>query len=100
MIVYNVTVNIEKNIAEEWLQWMKKIHIPDVLKTGMFFENKIFQVLVEEETGGSTYSIQYSAHSMKDVDTYQEVFAPALQAEHTERYKNKFVAFRTLLEQV
>ena len=39
MIVYNVTVNIDKNIVDDWLTWMKEIHIPEVMKTGFFIKS-------------------------------------------------------------
>jgi hypothetical protein len=35
---------------------------------------------------------------MADLQKYQAHLAPKLQSEHNERYENKFVAFRTLLE--
>jgi hypothetical protein len=31
---------------------------------------------------------------------YQDNHAPALQVEHTEKFKDQFVAFRTILEMV
>ena len=98
MILYNVTVSVDPEIHEEWLAWMKSKHIPDVLATGMFTENRLLRVLGTEEGEGCTYSVQYTAHSMDDYERYKAEFAPALQAEHTERYSNRFVAFRTLLE--
>ena len=97
MIIYNVTVNIENDVREEWLQWMKTVHIPEVMATGLFLENKICRVMVEEEQG-TTYSIQYIAANMESLEIYQKEHAPRLQKEHTERYKDKFVSFRTLLE--
>ena len=39
MIVYNVTVKIEKDIHDDWLAWMKETHIPEVLKTNLFEDN-------------------------------------------------------------
>lgn len=99
MILYNVTVNIDDEVREEWLTWMKQVHVPDVMKTGLFLENKIYKVMVNEEAG-TTYSVQYTLRSMDDLKTYQEKFAPALQKEHASRYANKFVAFRTVLELV
>ena len=99
MILYNVTVNIDNDVREEWLSWMKNVHIPDVLDTGLFVENKIFRVMVNEESG-TTYSIQYTLRCMDDLETYQEKFAPALQKQHAEKFANKFVAFRTILERV
>ena len=65
MILYNVTVNIDQDVSEEWLQWMKNIHIPDVLSTGLFLENKIARIHAEEE-GGVSYSIQYLLENWKD----------------------------------
>jgi len=99
MIIYNVTVNIENDVREEWLNWMKTVHIPDVMATGYFIENRICKVLVDEEQG-TTYSIQYTAASMKELEDYQRLQAPRLQKEHSDRYANKSVAFRTLLEVV
>lgn len=101
MIIYNVTVNIGEDVHEDWLNWMKEVHIPDVMNTGLFKEHKFAKVLSRQpgETG-HTYSIQYTCESMDDLNKYQEEHAPELQKEHTSRYKNKFVAFRTLLETV
>ncbi|HEY6161533.1 MAG TPA: DUF4286 family protein [Bacteroidia bacterium] len=99
MIIYNVTVNIDNDVREEWLRWMKEIHIPAVMATGYFLQNRICKILVDEESGTS-YSIQYTCANMEDLLEYQEKEAPRLQKEHSERYKDKFVAFRTLLEEV
>lgn len=97
MIIYNVTVNVENDVREEWLHWMKDIHIPDVMATGYFLESKICKVLVDEEQG-TTYSIQYTAATMKDLEEYQRLHSGRLQKEHNEKYASKCVAFRTLLE--
>jgi hypothetical protein len=100
MIIYNVTVNIDHSVHDEWLQWMKGTHIPDVMRTGIFTENRMLKVLGDEESGGVTYSIQYTCNTMDDFLKYQNTFASALRAEHNEKYKDKFVSFRTLLEVV
>ena len=100
MIVYNVTVKIDKAVHDEWLQWMKSTHIPEVLATGYFVSNRMCRILGQDDSDGITYAIQYDALSIEDVETYHKEFAPALQKEHTERYKNKVVAFRTLMAQV
>lgn len=98
MYLYNVTVNVDQDIEAEWLQWMKTVHIPEVLKTGYFIENKIFRLLHEPHNDGSTYSVQYFIDSLEDLDKYLNEQAPAIMARHNERYKNKHVAFRTVME--
>ena len=56
------------------------------------------KVLVEEQMGRVTYSIQYTCESQEKLDVYNQDFAPALQAEHNNKFQGKFVAFRTLME--
>ena len=98
MIIYNVTINIEESISKEWMSWMQKIHIPEVMNTGIFVSAKMTRVMVKEQMGGITYSIQYSCKSQSKLDEYQVKFAPKLQQKHTQKFEGKFVAFRTLLE--
>ena len=97
VILYNVTINVDAQVHDEWLAWMKTVHIPDVLATGMFIENRICKIEGESE-GGVSYAIQYVAPDRTHYDRYQAEFAPALQAEHTKRYAGRFAAFRTVLE--
>lgn len=96
MIVYNVTVSVDENKADEWLKWMREKHIPDVMATGHFRDSKICRVQGEEE-GGKTYAITYTAFSEENLDTYQKEHSPRLQAEHNHKFGGNFVAFRTLL---
>ena len=100
MIVYNVTVNVDNSVHVEWLNWMRETHIPDAMRTGIFQENRILKLIGDEDSGGHTYAIQYTCMTMNDYNTYEQKFAPALQKAHADRYKDKFVAFRTLLEVV
>jgi len=101
MIVYSVTVNVDESIHEDWLAWMVNKHIPDVMATGIFTEHRMLKVITRNEgEEGISYNIQYTCPSMADLHSYQVKHAPALQKEHTERYQDKFIAFRTLLETV
>ena len=97
MILYNVTVKIDKDSHDEWLRWMKEVHIPDVLATGCFTENKLCRVMIDEPDG-FTYSIQYFSKDMETIEKYHKQYAAKLQKEHHDRYDGKFVAFRTLME--
>ncbi|MEM7102465.1 MAG: DUF4286 family protein [Bacteroidota bacterium] len=98
MILYNVTIKLDDAIKADWLEWMQSVHIPDVMATGLFKEYKLSRLIGDEDEYGTTFAIQYLCGSMDDFETYQASHAAALQADHTERYKGKFGAFRTLLE--
>ena len=97
MIIYNVTINIDDSIQEEWLNWIK-LHIPQVLATGKFLEAKLTKVLVEEEMGGTTYSVQYRAKSRTALEEYYRDHAGRLRQDGLKRFADKAVAFRTELE--
>ncbi len=97
MIIYNITVNIANDVHDEWLHWMKTKHIPDVMATGYFLEHRLCKVLIEEEQG-TTYCFQYTCKNIEELQVYQKLHAPRLQKEVSEKYADKFVAFRTLLE--
>ncbi|MDQ3101947.1 MAG: DUF4286 family protein [Bacteroidota bacterium] len=99
MILYNVTVNIDLEVEKEWLQWMKDVHIPEVMSTGLFVSSRMYRVL-SDDVGGNTYAIQYSCASMEQYERYRDQHAQRLQAETQRNYGGRFVAFRTLLEVV
>ncbi len=98
MIIYNVTVNIDETVHDEWLEWMKTEHIPQVLATGKFKEAKLTKVLIEEEKGGMTYSTQFRAFSRESLDSYYKQDADLLRTEGLKRFADKMLAFRTELE--
>lgn len=97
MYIYNVTINIDESVHNDWLSWIKD-HIQDVLATGCFSTAKLTQVLVEEEMGGITYSIQYSAKTKEDLNKYYNVYAPKLRNESLKKFADKMISFRTELK--
>ncbi len=99
MYIYNVTINIDNSIHDEWLDWMKTKHIPAMLDTGKFKKALMTRVQVEEEMGGITYSIQYRTESKEMLQKYYKEDAETLR-EQSKPFEGKFVAFRTELEVV
>lgn len=100
MILYNITIKIEHDSHLAWKKWMQETHIPDVMETGMFLEYRMCRLLGMDDEDGVTYAIQYYSTDMATYEQYQEQHAVRLQADVTEKFKGKYVAFRTLLEVV
>ena len=48
----------------------------------------------------SYFLVIWTMDSIKKLEEYQRDHSPRLQKEHADKYANKFVAFRTLLEVV
>lgn len=99
MIIYSVTIIIDREIDSEWLAWMRETHIRDVLRTGCFLGARISSAL-DSPPSEKTYVIHYECRSLEDYQRYCANFARALQKEHTDKFAGRFRASRQILEEV
>lgn len=100
MIVYNITIQVNAAIATDWLEWLKKVHIAEVIETGCFIKAQIMQLLEVDETDGPTFAIQYFAENKLLYDQYIENYAGIMREKSFEKWGNQFIAFRTLMQVV
>ena len=98
MILYNITINIHESVHDQWMQWMQEKHINDVLATGKFTSARMVKVLIEEEMGGTTYSLQFTTVNKETLQRYYDEDAPRLREEGLRLFGDKMLAFRTELE--
>lgn len=91
MIVYRVRIALDPAVENDWLEWMKKRHIPDVMATGYF---SAFRLTGKD----GRYTIDYDCGSRENLTIYQEGPAKALQAEHARRYEGRFTAEREIID--
>jgi hypothetical protein len=98
MLIYNVTTKVDWSIADEWEQWMKEVHIPQIIETGCFVKYQFARLLETDEEEGPTFTAQYFANSRSSYDTYINEFAPAFREMIINKWGNKFIAFRSLMQ--
>jgi len=100
MILYNMTVNIDQDISEEWKAWMHEFYIPGLLTSTLVKDKKFYRLLTEAEGNGETYSLQLFFETMVDFEAYEhQLFNPQLELMYAQ-YQGKFVEFRSILETV
>ena len=99
MIIYCVTITIDGDIESEWVDWMMRIHVPDVVRTACFSECRIYKV-IDSDAADPSYVMQYHCRSLEEYQRYRDNFAPALQKEHSDRFARRFRGARQLLEEV
>ena len=97
-IVYNVTVKVEKSIADKWLQWLVQEHAPQIIATNCFTKFTALKLLEYDDEESTTYAIQYLANTIDDYKTYLNQFADQFRKQSFDKWGNKFVAFRTVME--
>ncbi len=99
MIIYNVTTIIEDDIHEEYLQYMKQVHMPEVMATKKFTDCQLL-FLGEPATEGITYCAQYIATDAENLAAYRTSFLPKLEQDLQQKFPNKLVSFASVLEKV
>ncbi len=88
---------MDARLAPIWLEWIRG-HISQVLETGLFMDARLTEVLVEEQDGSKTYSIQYKAKSREALTLYYNNHAGELRQEVAKKFGDSVLSFRTELE--
>ncbi len=100
MYIYNITTKVANKIADEWMHWQKQIHIPETISTGFFYDYRFYELLEQNDEEEKTFVIQYFALELEDYKEYIRNHAPLLRTKAFDKWKNQFIAFRTLLKNV
>lgn len=99
MLLYNMTIGIDKEIEPEWLNWMKTYYLPAAMSSKAFLHFRIYKVLTHDDEGSVSYSIQYFSDDIQKIVTYLNNEGKVLNEEHRSKFKDRHVVFNTLLEE-
>ena len=100
MFIYNITTKVDHKILNDWMQWQREIHIPEMIATGCFYDHKFYELLEHEEEDGKTFVIQFFAKKKSDYEKYISEFAPELRKKSLVKWNEHTISFRTLLQNV
>jgi hypothetical protein len=98
MIIYNVTIKVHQSIQHEWLQWLKDVHLPEVMDTACFTHHTILRLLEIDDSEGPTYAIQYFAESKALYNLYIDKYAAEMRDRSFRQWGDKFIAFRSVMQ--
>lgn len=99
MIIYNDTIILEESIEQEWLSYIKEVHIPAIMATGCFSSYQILTI-IDSPNEGVTYCVQYMADTMEKFQEFYRIHLYNFQDQHQERFTNQFVMFNTVMKTV
>ncbi len=100
MYIYNITTKVHASIQEQWVEWMKMHHIPQMMATGCFTESQFVRILELDDSEGPTYATQFKSDSKADYNRYISLYAPELRKDSLSKWGEKIIGFRTLMELV
>jgi len=94
MITYQVKITIDPSVENEWLHWMKTVHVPDVIACGLV---RTFQIL-KPTTTEHLYHFNYNFDSHGAFEKYKQEFAPELKEDVLLKYPNLFTSEREIFD--
>lgn len=93
--IYEVKVEVENPVAEEYLLWLRS-HINDIVEAAGFIKAEIF-ICEEAPKGHRVWVIHYHAADKSQIDAYLNHLAPRFRADGLSRFGNRFRAERRIL---
>src|SRR5688572_25857826 len=69
-IVYNITVKLDAEIEQAWLQWLINEMAPAILATDCFTKFSILKLLEVDDADSSTYAVQFFSKNLEDYQRY------------------------------
>lgn len=98
MIIYNVTIKVERAVANEYLEWLRNEHLPDMMYTGLFSDYRLSRLVEPADGEGETFVIQYHCDSVENYQSYMNEHSETMRQKGLDRFGNQFIAFRTVME--
>jgi len=86
MIIYNTSYILHSTIENEFCKWMKDKFIPLIKETGTFNQNYFCKVMVQQEDGSQTYSLQLFFKNEALLNKYIQDFEPKCKAIFVAKY--------------
>jgi len=100
MVVYNVTTKLSWQIEEAWLQWQKESLIPEMLRTALISDHKIFRLLGQDDDEGPTFTTQYFFNSTEDYEEYERLYSAAIRKKAIEKWNDQSISFHSVMQLV
>ncbi len=92
MIVYEITAKVKFELAEEFENFMRQRHVPDLIATG-YFESAEMSIISEGD-----YRIRYLCRDRKTLEKYFEEDAERLREDFIKNFPAGVEVSREILE--
>jgi hypothetical protein len=96
MIVYEVTLQVDAAIADDYRTWLGE-HIEAMLALPGFVDARSFDVLEPAVEARVGFCVQYRLHDEAALETYLDTHAPAMREAGRRRFGDAFTATRRVL---
>jgi len=100
MILYNITFNIEHEVADQFKDYLNRYHFPVLENSPSVLEHKMFRLLNVDESEAITLTLQYFLQDMGTYNHHIAVIDVQLKRELFRLFGEKVLYFCSILEKV
>lgn len=102
MILYNITLNIDNDITDDCLDYLKGTFIRQATASRVMQSPKIHRVLPNEtsDSQSGSYAIQFNVKNIDTLNYWIEHEGQHISKQLISRFGNKIAGFTTVLEEI
>lgn len=97
MLIYNTTFQVDDEVRENFLIWIKESYIPEVERQGMLTQPRLCNLL-SHRGDGSSFSLQWEVESSSLLHRWHREQGAKQHEELTKLFGDKVIGFPTLME--
>jgi hypothetical protein len=100
MLIVNTTYQVSEDLQSDWVKWVKSDYIPEVTKTNMLINPRLFHLLIENEPGNVSYALQFEVDDLDTLENWFQHFGSEMQSTMSNRFQEKVLGFTTMMVNV
>lgn len=93
-------MKVNRNIVEEWMNWQKQEHLPEIISTGMFDDYRMYHLIEHDDEESQTFTVQFFTSSIEKYNQYLSEFAFRFRDKALAKWGNQFTGFRSVMKLV
>lgn len=100
MIIYNTTYHIEYEVCDDFMDFIRKVYIPQAVNSGFLHQPRFARIYAQYEEKGCSYSLQFHVKNLDTLNHWLSIDGKLLHDELVSIFENKAMGFVTLLEEL
>lgn len=98
MLIYNTTYHIENDEARNFVIWLHEVYMPQIEEQGLLKNPRLTRILSHKEEESECFSLQWEVEDSQVLHRWHTQLGAKLNTEMVNAFKNKVIAFPTLME--
>lgn len=98
MLILNTTYSVRATLQDKWIAWMQSHYFPFLDTTELITQKVFSRVLVGEQNGSFSYSLQLYLNNALDYQDFEQRYLPQCEAKLIKEFGTEILAFTTLLK--